>query len=254
MKVSATIKQTVAAFAAVAGLAVVGLPSPASALYFPEGDLGFYVYGGNTERYENFGPGSTSILDGSSTATVTRNIAGDLPTIQEGATLGLRYAVVGVDAETAYMYVSSAVSNFTPRIIEDSFPDVAAGNFLQWANSWLPNTPVIGGGFADPYFNNPTLMPRALINSFTSQLGITGTLNGYLGFATHGVPGQTLNLYRVNIDGAYPPVFELVGTALLTPNGQLTIRPIPVPAAVILFGSGLVGLVGLARRSMNKTA
>lgn len=253
MKVSATIKQTAAAFATVVGLAVVGLPSPASALYFPEGDLGFFVYGGNTERYENFGPRSTSILDGSSMATVTRNIAADLPVLQEGASLGLRYSIIGVDADTAFMYVSAAVSGITSSIIENSFPDVAAGNFLFWANSWLPNTPGIGGGFANPYFNNPTLMSRALINSFTSQLGITGTLDA-LGFTTHAVLGRSLNLYRVNIDGAYPPVFELVGRALLTQNGQLTITPIPVPAAAILFGSGLIGLVGLARRSMSKTA
>jgi hypothetical protein len=30
--------------------------------------------------------------------------------------------------------------------------------------------------------------------------------------------------------------------------------PVPVPAAVYLFGSGLIGLVGLARRKMNATA
>jgi hypothetical protein len=29
-----------------------------------------------------------------------------------------------------------------------------------------------------------------------------------------------------------------------------TLAPIPVPAAVVLFGSGLIGLVGLARRNL----
>ena len=32
------------------------------------------------------------------------------------------------------------------------------------------------------------------------------------------------------------------------PSGNLCAPPIPVPAAVWLFGSGLVGLVGVARR------
>jgi hypothetical protein len=252
MRIGKNIKQAAAAVVAATGLTVVGLPSPASALYFPEGDLGFYVYGGNTERYENLGPNSTTIFQ--TMTPVTRNIASDLPTLQEGATLGLRYSVIGVDADTAYMYVSSAVppAGITPRILEDTFPDVAAGNFLQWANSWLPNAPG-SGGFADPYLNNPMLMSRALINSFTSQLGGQGFLNGYTGFNTHASLGQPLTIFRVNIDGAFP-VLDFVGTALMTQNGQFTITPIPVPAAVILFGSGLVGLVGLARRSMSKRA
>jgi hypothetical protein len=29
---------------------------------------------------------------------------------------------------------------------------------------------------------------------------------------------------------------------------------VPIPAAVYLFGSGLIGLVGLARRKMSQTA
>ena len=45
--------------------------------------------------------------------------------------------------------------------------------------------------------------------------------------------------------------------ASLTAGGQLQIGQIaavPVPAAVVLFASGLVGLVGLARRRMSGTS
>ena len=31
---------------------------------------------------------------------------------------------------------------------------------------------------------------------------------------------------------------------------QVTIEPVPVPAAVWLFGSGLIGLIGIARRKV----
>lgn len=250
MRLSGKIKRTTGALVALVGLAVVSLPSTASALYFPEGDLGFYVYGGNTERYENFGPGSTSLLEG--TSVFGRNIAPDLPTVLDGATLGIRYAVIGVDAATAFMYVSSQSPTITDTMRINTFADVAAGVFLQWANSWLP---AATGGLANPYVNNPALLSKGQINSFTSQLGITGLLNGNLGFTTHGVLDQPLTIFKVNIDGL-DPTFERVGTALLTSDGQLTITPaaVPVPAAVILFGTGLVGLAGIARRSMNRMA
>ena len=35
-------------------------------------------------------------------------------------------------------------------------------------------------------------------------------------------------------------------------GGTLTITPVPVPAAVWLFGSGLAGLVGVLRRRQSK--
>ena len=44
------------------------------------------------------------------------------------------------------------------------------------------------------------------------------------------------------------------GTFSFTGNGTWQVAPVPVPAAVWLFGSGLFGLVGLARRKINRTA
>jgi len=248
MRVSSKIKRTVAAMIAMAGLAMISLPSTASAMSIANGDFGFYVYGGDTERYENLGTGSISQVGGS---TITSNIASDLTTLQTGATLGLRYSLIGVDAAGLNMYFSSAASTLTPTMIENSFPDVAAGNFLQWAQFSLP-TQTGGAGLV----NNPALVSKASSNSLThpTQLGGNGQINGNLGVVTHAVLGSPLSIFKVNIDGN-EPIYQLVATASLSQSGALQVgpvAPIPVPAAVYLFGSGLVALVGIARRSMNK--
>jgi hypothetical protein len=68
--------------------------------------------------------------------------------------------------------------------------------------------------------------------------------------------GTTANLYYVTGKGATPPTkvsYTLEATASLSSNG-LTLTgtggtpPVPLPAAVWLLGSGLLGLAGVARR------
>lgn len=243
-KVRGQVKRSMAMMVALAGLAVAGMPSVASALDIGNGDFGFYIYGGNTERYENLGTGSIAQVGG---APIVRNVSGsDLATLQDGATTGLRYSLIGVDASGLNMYFSSVTSTITQTMKDNSFPDVAAGNFLQWAQSFLP-TQTGGPGLT----NNPALVSKASVNSFTSQLGVTGLLNGNLGITTHGVLGSPLSIFKVNIDGN-EPIYELVALATLSQAGDLQVAPIPVPAAAILFGTGLAGLVGIARRSMSK--
>jgi hypothetical protein len=56
-------------------------------------------------------------------------------------------------------------------------------------------------------------------------------------------------LYTLNFGGN--PSFDLGQTGSHAFSATLTTSPVPVPAAVYLFGSGLVGLVGLARRRMT---
>ena len=66
-------------------------------------------------------------------------------------------------------------------------------------------------------------------------------------------PGNSLGIFSVRFDylgGGTPgsQYFEIVDsfTFDLLDSGQTS--PVPVPAAVWLFGSGLIGLIGVARR------
>jgi hypothetical protein len=236
--------------AAVAAMAMSSLPSKALALGFNFGDAGFFVYGGDTERYENFGTGSAqSVFEG--TAVTTSDIGGDLATLNTGASTGLRYSLLGTSADGLFAYFSTPNSGITPTQAGNSFAETAAGEFLFWAGQHAAAT----GGASDPLANNPSLTSKAAVHSFTSFLTTTGTLNGQLNFNTHGALDQLLNIFKVNVDGLEPE-YELVATAMLTGNGQLTVTPtaVPVPAAVVLFATGLVGLAGMARRSLNRPA
>ena len=82
-------------------------------------------------------------------------------------------------------------------------------------------------------------------NSLSNTLTLTGSSNFILGF---NVGGNWLADSGVVSAGANSFIVSFGGDSVLEVDVQIVPSQVPVPAAVWLFGSGLLGLVGMARR------
>lgn len=116
-------------------------------------------------------------------------------------------------------------------------------NMSGWRVSWngIPSINMGGGAWAT--------------GTGTGHTGATGTfVSGVGNFTWSGVYGTAYTLnYRATVPIGDPSGFGGVKYELHL-EGIVTAAPpaVPVPAAAWLFGSGLMGLVGVARRKANK--
>lgn len=82
--------------------------------------------------------------------------------------------------------------------------------------------------------------------------GNWGVNMGGNGFTSHQSIDSSVAFYGIALPGGSTSVTEFNNVWTLTSTGSLTfdagVSAVPVPAAVWLFGSGLLGLVGVARR------
>ena len=234
---------------------VGGLAPDVRAFEFNGGDLVLAVYGNGVdgqEYYRNLGAASTLLSPGNvSNFTLPSNA---LPAIVGGTQWTLIQGQ-GTTQLNTFINVASTL-NAADTIASGSNNNVipANTNITSWRNTIGPAT---GPG-------SEILLDASNPASFTTKFGVGGTLNG--SFSGGGLQGSldsvlTILLAQARV-GTDSNVLSDVGKALLLANGQLQIcgvggagcslAPIPVPAAVILFGSGLIGLVGIARRAGSK--
>jgi hypothetical protein len=262
----ASVKKKMAVLAGAALMLVSGMGQAAHAFNFDQQDLILAIYGNEKEVLVNLtdldpvgptGPGnSMNTLTGSSTVYEFNlapylNAAGVLPgSIVGGLTNPLRYTVMGFqqDLDTFETIYKAGSSNDAATLGVQTSSTLYVSRLDLWrGNVTDANTPNVDA-------NNVALVDRLTGNSFTGRMGIGDTLNAGFNTAMASNLGQLLNIVMGDPFATSIPVSPM-GQALLSANGlfQVTggqIAPIPLPAAAVLFGTGIIGLVGIARRKL----
>lgn len=185
---------------------------------------------------------------------ITRNLANDTNYAGFLNKSGLVYQIASVDNGStsslqSYGLLSTAAGGVdaTSGIIADAGMIVAMSKISNWAL----NLNADAGDQRDPSLNLSAV-------SVVGDLGYYddpswGTTNGNIGWIAAQTVGQTVDFIKVGL-GPNDPLFltmvhdKLPNVWKLETNGMLTYSAVPIPAAVWLFGSGLLGLASIARR------
>lgn len=219
---------------------VTAMAGQAQAFTFTDGDLVLAIYGNNSEALYNVGNYSSRLASGASfsldaSAGLTAASAGTNP---------VKWTIFGWDTSLPTGQVHAATKSDPSAItgllgLTNQFNPIANWSFVQ--------------------LNHADVIPKADEDSFFNRINSSGDgkLNGAWPVPMEGAVGDTLNILRGDVQGG---TFTQVGRVQLAANGQLTIgnpgpggAPVPLPAGVVLFGTGVIALVGLARRSFNWT-
>lgn len=244
MKALIAMKRLAAGMCVVAAVGAVSMPSKAQALGFPNGDLAFVIYGGSNEFYQDMGSISNILNNPTTTLNLTSQQLTDVTT---GASLGIKFTLLGTSADGT-QFLTGGPSTITDGQKATTDWLTGQGQVQGWGN-------LLGSISGGTTANNPLTMLASNQNSFTSFLGTDGRLSGTMGFSVAAGSDGTLSIFQIMTNAATGnDVYSKVATAVLTSGGQLTITSgvatVPIPAAVVLFGTGLVALVGIARRKV----
>ncbi len=224
--------------------AFAGMVGQAQAFNFNDGDLVLAIYGNNTEALYDLGSASTRLANGASFST---NVLAGLQAAGVG-TNAVKYSVFGFDGTDLSVY---AATTSAPGAINPA--QLILTQELNSAAIMQGQIAAIGGLPGDT-------VAKSDGNSFSSQMDQAGSgnYNGAWPVAMQGFIGDTLNMIKGDTNAG---TFTQVGRMLLTSDGNFIIgnpgpggAPVPLPAGVVLFGSGLIGLIGIARRSLGKMA
>lgn len=231
MKCPSMIKRL--AVAAVAAASLAGSVTAAHALQFNTGDAVLVVYGNNTEYAQNLGSFSTLLSNG-----IDLDLSSFLPSV--GGANTVKYTIVGSTASTIFFGNGFAASAWTATQKNQVLPNTYTNGLVNWSG------PLGAAG------DTRSLFPVNDLLSFSTNLNGSGadTLGGSIPAARRGSADidTILNLLQRPISGA-GSTLATVGTAFLnSATGRFTISAVPVPAAVVLFATGIIGLVGVARR------
>ena len=156
--------------------------------------------------------------------------------------------IVGGSGFPANINFGSLTLSWTSTLLNLTTTDIqieAELAALGFTGTFIGTDAVLGPGSADITMDTPIGAPVPTtggnIDFFT--LGFTAT--AAMNLATETIISSGANSAGGFLDGSNLPI-------TIEPYGSATLNAVPVPSAVWLFGSGLIGLAGIARRSNTK--
>lgn len=236
MRKLSKLKQAVMALFTVAVLAG-GVPGEAQAL-FVQGDLVFVAYGNGTEYYQNLGTVSSLLAPSASTNFV-------LDLTAAGGANPVSWALLSWAGSSTPTNIMDWTS---PKPLADwnstELNQVLFSQFRSRMDGWR----ALSASLASPV-TLPSSDAASFSNAFNNNLPSLG------GTLPVNPAGSFDSLLYVLQRGTSTSSYSQLGYAVLNATGTLlTIAAgsppaaVPLPAAVILFGTGLIGLAGVARR------
>jgi hypothetical protein len=205
-----------------------GIPNDAVAVsrQIVNGDVTITVAMSATQRFSNPTLGN----DGAGTyfAGVGSNFGGNNESSSEGALWNFNY-YINVDG----------INGATPVLTDYQFD-------LLYDLDPADNTPIGSLGIWDL---------TATVNSVDPSLTLAeDSQNLMFSFLTTGVPGFVTapgGVFDPNATGNYQFAIQVSGGGFNLETVAMEVQVVPVPAALWLFGSGMLGLIGIARRKKS---
>jgi len=240
-----TLKRTAAVFAVTVTLAFAGLIGQAHALLFSPGDAVLVIYGNDNQGYLNLGNWNTLKASGGSF-----DVSSILNTAGVSGANTIQYTIVGNGPPGPLpMFFGNDVdiSSWTTAQKNAVFPNTYNTPLVNWrgqlttANDASRQIYAAADPFLsfDQYLN--TLHDNTLAGSIPSPRRGSTDIDQILHLLER--TGAAATLAEVNT------AFLNSTTKFFTIGGAAPV--VPVPAAAVLFATGMIGLVGLARRSMG---